>query len=239
LKKSNKISRKSFWQSVNAALEGIIHTVQGERNMRIHFVFAFLVLIGGIYFDLHYVEIMILLFAITFVLVAEMLNTAIEYLSDIVAHDEYDPTVKVIKDISAGAVFVAALNAGLTGYILIANRLRFRTGLLLSKIRRSPGHLTLIALILCVGIVLLIKYIRGEKNLLSGGMPSGHSALAFAAWMVVSLVTLNSLVSIMVFTLAVLVARSRMVAEIHTFWETVVGALIGALTTLFVFQILS
>lgn len=238
LKKSEGFYNKSFVQSVSAALEGIIHTLQKERNMRAHFIIGFFVLIGGIYFDLSHIEIILLLFAISFVLVAEMLNTAIEYSADIMIKEEFHPLVKIVKDISAGAVFVSAVNAGLTGYLLIANRVNLRGGRLLLRIKQSPWHITLIALIVCVGLVLFIKVIRREKELLSGGMPSGHSAVAFAIWMIVSLVTMDPLVSILVFMLAVLIAVSRMRTGVHSVWEVVTGGVLGALAALLVFQVL-
>jgi len=236
---SESFYNKSFIQSVSAALEGIIHTLQKERNMRVHFIIGFLVLIAGIYFDFNYIEIVLLLFAISFVLVAEMLNTAIEYSADIMIKEEFHPMVKVVKDISAGAVFVSAVNAGLTGYLLIAKRVNLRGGRLLFRIKQSPWHITLIALILCVGLVLLIKVVRREKELLRGGMPSGHSAVAFAVWMIVSLVTLDPLVSILVFMLAVLIAVSRMRTGVHSVWEVIAGGVLGALAALLVFQVLS
>lgn len=223
---------------MSAALEGIVHTLQSQRSMRLHFIIGFFVLVGGIYFDLSYLEIILLLFAIAFVLVAEMVNTAIEYSADIAIKKEFHPSIKVIKDISAGAVFVASINAGLTGYILIANRVDLHTGKLLFRIRQSPWHITLIALLVSIGLVLLIKVSRKEKDLLRGGMPSGHSAVAFAIWMIVSLVTLNSLVSILVFLMAVIIARSRMAGGIHSAWEVVAGSVLGALAALLVFQVL-
>jgi len=237
-KKSEGFYNKTFMQSVSAALEGIIHTLQKERNMRLHFIIGFLVLIGGIYFDLSYIEIILLLFAVSFVLVAEMLNTAIEYSADIVIKEEFHPLIKVVKDISAGAVFVSAVNAGLTGYLLIAKRVNLRGGKLLFRIKQSPWHITLIALIVCVGLVLLIKVMRREKELLRGGMPSGHSAVAFAIWMIVSLVTLDPLVSILVFLLAVLIAVSRMRTGVHSMREVITGGVLGALAALLVFQVL-
>lgn len=236
--KSENFCDKSFRKSVSAALEGIVHTLQSQRSMRLHFIVGFFVLLGGIYFDLSYMEVILLLFAIAFVLVAEMINTAIEYSADIAIKKEFHPLIKVIKDISAGAVFVASVNAGLTGYILIANRVDLHTGRLLFRIRQSPWHITLIALLVSIGCVLLIKVLRKEKDLLRGGMPSGHSAVAFAIWMIVSLVSLNALVSILVFLMAVAIARSRMAGGIHSVWEVVAGSVLGALAALLVFQVL-
>ncbi|MBF0494143.1 MAG: diacylglycerol kinase [Candidatus Omnitrophica bacterium] len=225
-------------QSMGSAIEGIVYVLENERNMRVHFLIGFFVIIGSIYFDFHYLEVLALLFAVAFVFAAEMFNSAVEYLSNVVVEEQFHPVIKVIKDISAGAVFIAAFNAALVAYILVVNRMRVHRGQLFARIMQSPWHITLIALITCIALVLLIKIIRREKNLLKGGMPSGHTALAFGIWVATWAISSNSLVSILVFFLALLVARSRMSAGIHTFWEVVVGAMIGALTSLLIFQVL-
>ncbi len=237
-KKPGSIYSKGFIQSVNAALEGVVHTLKSERNMRLHFLAGFLVLIAGVYVDLSAVEFMLLCFAVTFVLVSEMFNTAIEYSVDLI-NAEYHPLAKVVKDIAAGAVFVSVVNAAIVGYILLLRRTGWRPDGVFIRIKQSPWHLSLIALLAVIGLVLLIKVLRGEKQLLRGGMPSGHSAVAFAVWAAVSFVSANALVSMMVFFLAVLVAKSRMVNSIHTLWEVIAGGALGALVTLLVFQLLS
>jgi len=237
-RKRKGTSNTDLFKSVNAALEGVVHTIQTERNMRLHFLAGFLVLIAGIYLNLGAVEFMLLCFAVTFVLVAEMFNTAVEHAIDLIS-EEYHPLAKVIKDIAAGAVFVSAVNAAIVGYILIFKRIGWGADKGLLKIKQSPWHITLIALLAVIGLVLLIKVVRGEKNLLRGGMPSGHAAFAFAVWMAISLVTGNVLVSILVFFLALLIAKSRMGNGVHTLWEVAAGSLIGALVSLLVFQILA
>ena len=238
-KKSDGFYDKGVGHSVNAALEGVIHTLKTERSMRVHFLAGFLVLILGVYFNLSAIEFMLLCFAVTFVLVAEMFNTAVEHAVDLI-EKEFHPAAKIIKDIAAGAVFVSSVNAAIVGYLLIFKRIKWGMETrLLARLQHSPWHITLIALLVVVGLVLFIKILRNEKSLLKGGMPSGHSAVAFAAWAVVSLVTANALVSILVFFMAILIARSRMAVGVHTIWEIIAGSVLGALVALMVFQLLS
>ena len=237
-KKKNSHARRGFVNSVNTALEGIIHTLKAERNMRLHFVIGFLVIIAGLYFNLSTVEFILLCFAVSFVLVAEMVNTAVEYSIDLIS-DEYHPLAKTIKDIVAGAVFVSAVNAVIVGYFLIFKRIGAFMGGTFIKLKECPWHVTLIALIVVIGIVLFIKIMRREKSLLRGGMPSGHSAIAFAIWVLVSLITENALVSALVFILAFLIARSRRADGVHTMGQVIAGSALGALVALLVFQLLS
>ncbi|MDP8298614.1 MAG: diacylglycerol kinase [Candidatus Tantalella remota] len=236
-KKSENFYNEGFGHSVNAALEGIVHALKSERNMRVHFLVGFLVLIAGIYFNFNFMEFMFLCFAVMFVLVAEMFNTAIEHAIDLISSD-YNPLAKISKDIAAGAVFVSSVNAVIVGYILIVKRAGGQLGGIFMRIKQSPWHVTFITFLVVVGLVLAIKIIRREERLLRGGMPSGHSAVAFAVWIAVTVLTANALVSILVFLLALLIAKSRVGNGIHTLWEVIAGSVLGALISLLMFQVL-
>ncbi|MFH1847283.1 MAG: diacylglycerol kinase [Candidatus Omnitrophota bacterium] len=236
--KSDNFHDKGFFYSVNAALEGVVHTLRFERNMRIHFLFGFIVLIGGVYFNFTAIEFMILCFAVTLVLVAELFNTVIEHAVDLIK-DEYHPTAKIVKDVAAGAVFVSSLNSLVVGYLLFFRRIGGSIGKAIFIVKQSPWHITLITLLVVIGLVLLIKIIRKERFLLRGGMPSGHSAVAFAIWMILTLFTESTLVCFLVFFLALFIARSRKVSGVHTSIEIVAGSLIGSIMALLIYQILS
>jgi len=205
--------------------------------MRRHFLAGFLVLIVGIYFNLPAVEFMLLCFAVSFVLAAEMFNTAVEHAVDLISED-FHPIAKIIKDIAAGAVFISAVNAAIVGYMLFFQRIVGgwpEAAFLL--IKQSPWHITLIALLLVTGLVFLIKILGGRDQLLRGGMPSGHSALAFAVWVMTSLISANGMISFLVLIMAVLIAKSRV--GIHTVWEVIAGSALGTLVALLVFQFLA
>lgn len=238
-RKSERLYNKGFVHSVNAALEGVVHTLKTERNMRLHFLVGFFVLIAGIYFNITGVEFMLLCFSVTFVLVSEMFNTVVEHAIDLIK-SKYHPKAKIIKDIAAGAVFVSSINAAIMGYLLLFRR--YISGFINGAfyiVKQSSWHVTLIILLLVIGLVLLIKIIRKEKILLRGGMPSGHAAVAFAVWVVLSLATENALVCVLVFLLAALIAKSRMVNRVHTLIQVITGSILGAVTAFLLFQLLS
>src|SRR5215212_5672470 len=96
--------------SFNYAFAGIIHVLRTQRNMRIHFVVAVAVLVAALVVDVSKVELILLLISITFVLIAEMINSAIESAID-VATTSFDPMAKLAKDVAAGAVLIATMNA--------------------------------------------------------------------------------------------------------------------------------
>jgi diacylglycerol kinase len=95
--------RGSLLTSFNFAFDGIVHALRTERNMWIHFGIAALVLIAALFFALTRLEVIALLVAISFVVITEVFNTAIEHVVDLVT-DEDDPRARVAKDVAAGAV---------------------------------------------------------------------------------------------------------------------------------------
>ncbi len=230
--------RQNLLQSFNAAIEGFIYVVKTQRNMRLHFLIAILVLLLGIYLNLEKLEVILLLITICFVLLTEMLNTAIEMHTDLIS-DSYNPMIRIIKDIAAGCVLVASVNAFVVGYLLFFSRpwkIHIETGI--DKIRSSPWHITLIILIVVLFLVILGKVLFHRGTPLRGGMPSGHAALAFSVWTIISFLTTNHTVVILAFVLAILVARSRLSGRIHTFWEVLAGGILGILVPVMIFQIL-
>ena len=96
----------SLIDSFNYAFEGIIHVLRTQRNLRIHFAIAIGVIAAAAALGVERIELIALLLAIAFVLVAEMVNSAIEGAID-VSTTSFDPNAKLAKDIAAGAVLIA------------------------------------------------------------------------------------------------------------------------------------
>ncbi len=227
---------QKFVESFNAAVEGFIYVLKTERNMKAHFLTALFVILTGIYANFSSYELMALVITITLVLVVEMINTAIELTVDMIKA-EFHPIARVIKDVSAGAVLLVSINAVVVGYMLFAKKVPFNIDNHLMNIRTSPWHMTFIALILVFGMSILGKILFHKGSPLRGGMPSGHSAIAFAIWTVIVFFTNNSVVIILSLLMAILIARHRVKDAIHTVWEVVVGAILGVLITTLIFQI--
>jgi diacylglycerol kinase len=101
---------QSLLESFNFAFEGIIHVLRTQRNMRIHFLAAVIVLVTAVASGVSKLELIALLLAIAFVFIAEMINSALEQAID-VATTSFDPLAKLAKDIAAGAVLIATVNA--------------------------------------------------------------------------------------------------------------------------------
>jgi diacylglycerol kinase (ATP) len=230
----------SIFESFNFAFEGIIHVLRTQRNMRIHFLVAAVVLIVAFAAGVRKLELIALLLAIAFVLIAEMINTAVEGTID-VATTSFDPMAKLAKDIAAGAVLIATVTAVAIGYLVFSERLSRPSSRLLDELRDAPIDLTLIALILTIIVVIATKALTGRGTPLRGGLPSGHAAVAFAGWMAATYVLSDSrhrfLVSSLTFLMALLVAQTRIESGVHSTLEVAYGGLIGALLTLVLFQL--
>jgi len=226
-------------QSFDHAFRGIVYGVKNQRNMRIHVVVAALVLVACIFLDVSRMELVVVFVAITFVLMAELINSAVEAVVDIIT-DEFDPRAKAAKDLSAGAVLVAAINALVIAYLVLADDLANVSVDMLGAIRRSPAHLTIVALGVVALAVIVVKATRRKGTPLSGGLPSGHTALSFAGWTAVTFLIGTTqqgvLVSAIAFGMAVLVAQSRLDTRVHSLLEVVLGAVLGIVVTTLIFQ---
>jgi diacylglycerol kinase (ATP) len=230
----------SILQSFNFAFEGIIHVLRTQRNMRIHFAISIAVLIAALAVGVRRLELVALLMAISFVLIAEMLNTALEAGID-VATTSFDPLAKLAKDIASGAVLIAAVNAVAVGYLVFVERIRDPSTRVLDKSRGGAGEVTLIVLVLTTALVIAAKAYTGRGRPLRGGLPSGHAAVAFAGWMAATYILADSthwfLISSLTFIMALLVAQTRVESGIHSFLEVLSGGVLGALVTLVLFQL--
>jgi len=109
-------------KSFGYALSGIAYTVKTQLNFRIHLTAVLLVGVSGWYFQLSGHEWLWIILAIGLVLVAELLNTAIELLVDLVSPG-FNEKAGRVKDVAAGAVIVAAFIAVLIGAIIFIPKL--------------------------------------------------------------------------------------------------------------------
>jgi diacylglycerol kinase (ATP) len=233
-------TRPSVIESFNFAIEGVIHVLRTQRNMRLHFAAAVAVIVVAVAVGVSKIELSVLLISIAFVLVAEMINTAIEGAID-AATTAFDPMAKLAKDIAAGAVLIASVNAVAVGYLVFAGKAADKTAQVLDRVRSAPAQITLVALVLTVIIVIATKAWTGRGTPLRGGLPSGHAAIAFAGWMAATYIVNDShrfVVSALTFIMAFLVAQTRVESGVHSALEVAYGGALGALVTLSVFQLL-
>lgn len=112
-----------FIQAFHHAMDGIIGTIHNEPNMRYHLIFALAALLCGLILQITRMDWLWITLAIFTVILAEFANTIAESLSDLIAHGQFDPLAKQVKDVAAGAVVVAALFAVITGLLVFGPRI--------------------------------------------------------------------------------------------------------------------
>lgn len=103
--------------SFQNATRGIWTAVTTQLNLRIHFFVGSLVILAGVYLGVNIAQLQILVFAIALVMLSEMINTSIEFVCDAITM-EHNENIKKAKDVSAGAVLITAVFAGLIGLMV-------------------------------------------------------------------------------------------------------------------------
>jgi len=229
---------KNVLESLNCAIEGVIYAFKHQRHIRYHYAIAAGALLLSLILDLTTTEFVLFSLSIIILLFAEMFNTAIETTVDLL-EEKYHELARAAKDIAAGAVLISSIGVFIMGYIIFSKYLYEPMGIALRMAKAMAGHIAIIALLLVLIIVIISKAYLGRGRPLHGGMPSGHSAVAFSLWTSVALLTMNPLVALLTLLMAVMVSHSRLLGGIHTMKEVLLGALLGTGITLLVFYIFS
>lgn len=214
--------------SFRFALHGVLLSFKTQRHLRIHFTLAVLALVGGFLWGLSRIELLVLIGAITLVVLAELFNTALEAVVDLVTL-EYHPLAKVAKDVAAGAVLVAAVNAALVGTLLFLNGPQIQLRLQGPPAPVDPVQAFAIGLLMLLILLVIWKVQGGKGRFLQGGVVSGHTAIAFFLCTSVFFLAHNPLIGFIALLLALLVAQSRVEAGIHTVREVLWGVFLGVL----------
>lgn len=117
-----KFSFRKRILSFKYAIEGLRIFFCHEHNAWIHIVATVFVVLLGLFYGITSTEWLFVSMAIGLVFVTEAVNTAIEYLCNLVSR-EYHPEIKVVKDVAAGAVLLSALVAVVIGVVIFLPRL--------------------------------------------------------------------------------------------------------------------
>ena len=104
-------------KSVGFAFKGMLILIKTEASIKIQFFIAIVVTIAGFYFNISTTEWMFQTAMIGLVMSIEGVNTAVEYIADFI-HPDHHPKIGLIKDISAGAVFIASIVAVIVAGII-------------------------------------------------------------------------------------------------------------------------
>jgi len=109
---------QNWWQSFKNAINGLIFAFKTQRNFKVHLVISILVLIFSLWLSISLEKFLFLLLAIFLGLTVEMANTAFEKTLDAV-NGNYDPKIKIAKDVAAGMMFLMAVGLALVGLLIL------------------------------------------------------------------------------------------------------------------------
>lgn len=218
---------------MNCAIDGVLYAARTQKHFRNHLLVAILVLLCALLLKVSVIEFILLTIAIAFVLFAELINTAVEVTVDLITTD-FHPLAKAAKDIAAGSVLLSVSCALITGYLLLSSRIFPVYKELLGMIGTPVELAALVSLLIVIIMVIMLKALSGIGRPFHGGLVSGHAAVAFAIATLVTLSTQDPVISLLTIVLAVMVSHSRLLMQIHTLREVVLGALSGVLITLVV-----
>ena len=237
--KDSRLYNKNFIEACNNAVNGIVYCATTQTNIKKELILGTIVLILSLFYELSTAEFLCITFAIFFVVFAELVNTAIETVVDLLI-DVYHPKAKIAKDIGAGAVVVSAVNSIIVAYFLFFRETNITeiSNSLFSHMVSSPTHLAFVGLILTIIAVIVMKAGVEERKLISGVqttfIPSGQSAFAFAVLTAIWMTSRNPIVFCLALTLSLLIAGNRM-HDVRTFGEVLFGAFMGTLIMLLVY----
>ena len=235
-----RLYNANFIQACTNALNGIVYCATTQTNIRKQLLLGTIVMILSLFYNFTTAEFLCLTFAVFFVIFSEMINTAIETMVDMVV-DVYHPKAKIAKDIGAGAVVLAAINAVIVAYFLFFSDTQIAkiSESIFSEMIASPTHLAFVGIILTVIAILIAKSSVKSKEISSGVtehtfIPSGQSALAFAILTAIWINSKDPLIICLALTLSVLVVGNRL-NDTRTFAEAIFGAFMGVLIVILVY----
>lgn len=231
-------NKLDIFRPFKVAMSGIIFTFKTQRHMRFHLYVVLIVILLGIMVNLGLREMLVLLFTISLVLVAEMFNSAIEATVDLVS-PSYHPLAKFAKDIAAGAVLITTIIALVVGSLMMLGESRWET-LKLSLTSEGFGFLGIVPRLILGGLLLFVVVVVGKGigtrgQVLQGGLVSGHAAFGFFFATSIVFVTDNAVAAGIGLLLAAIIAQSRFEAKFHTIFELTLGAAVGVILALVVF----
>lgn len=230
------VKNKTLFTAMGHAVDGVIKAFKTERNLRIDYIIGLLVLISSLFFDFTKTEFACLCLTIGFVIFAEMINSTVEYIVDLVT-DKYDERAKAAKDIAAGGVLIASAVAIIVAYFLFADKLYNATTHILNSIVSSKLHILFTIVFAVIMLVVILKGIFGKKDKYASSVPSARVALAFALTTYVYFITKSIFVGAIALILSLIIAQFKVQNTKANTMYIIMSAALGILVVLIVYQL--
>jgi undecaprenol kinase/diacylglycerol kinase (ATP) len=220
-------------RSFRFAYEGLQYALATQRNMKFHFFVSFVALSSALLLHISKVEILFIILAIILVILTELINTAIEQTVDLAMPNQH-PIAKIAKDLAAASVLVAAAFAVVVGAIVFYEPIdrwfhhKVNTNLIIS----AESVWLYLALVLVTVIVMETRFSRSRKL-----RPSIWIAIAFSLSTLITLLSTNTLVSLLAYSLAFLFMVMLYEKKNRPLSVSLFGAFIGTAITILAFYL--
>jgi len=234
----NKHKNKTFFSATKNALNGIIHAFKTEKNLRNDYIIGALVLFVSLFFDFTRAELICLVLTIGFVIFAEMINSTVEYIVNLVK-TEYDLNAKAAKDIAAGGVLIASLISVIVAYLLFVDKIRQASTALLTAVLSSKAHMLVTILFVVTIFIVILKGIfsKDKDNNYVKAFPSARVTISFALSTYLFVMTKNLIVGGVAIALSIMVSSIKRENDKTTIMQIIFSALIGILLVISIYQL--
>ncbi len=235
---SNKHKNKTFFSATKNALNGIIHAFKTEKNLRNDYIIGALVLFVSLFFDFTRTELICLVLTIGFVIFAEMINSTVEYIVNLVK-TEYDLNAKAAKDIAAGGVLIASIISVIVAYLLFVDKIRQASTALLTAVLSSKAHMLVTILFVVTILIVILKgvFSKDENHNYVKSYPSARVTISFALATYLFVITKNLIVGGVALALSVMVSSIKRENDKTTMLQIILSALLGILVVISVYQL--
>lgn len=227
---------KTFYTAFGHAIDGIIRAFKTERNLRIDYVIGLTVFICSLFFDFTKTEFACICLTIGFVIFAEMINSAVEYIVDLVT-DKYDDRAKAAKDIAAGCVLIASCVSVVVAYFLFEDKLYNATTHIIKSMLSSRLHILFTIIFAITLLTVILKGFFCKDDEYSKSHPSLRVALAFGLTAYSYLITKSLFVGGVTFLLSIMISQMKVQNSKTRPIYVLISALLGILVVLVIYQI--
>ena len=152
--------------------------------------------------------------------------------------EKYNEKARIAKDVGAGAVVITAINAIIVAYFLFFEKISTLGTKIIDEVTSSPIHLAFVSILLTIITIVTLQAsstTNKHKYIKDNFMPSGQTAVAFAALTIVWLTTRNVVIFTLALVLALLVAINRYQTKKRTKLEIIIGACVGVLVVILLY----
>lgn len=236
LSELKNVKNKNFFTSIGHAIDGVISVFKTERNLRIDYVIGLFVLLSSLFFNFTKTEFACLCLTIGFVIFAEMINSTVEYVVDLIT-DKYDERAKAAKDIAAGGVFISSVVAVVVAYFLFVDKIYMATTTVLNSILSSRLYILFTIMFATLILAVILKGVFSKNKKYSSSFPSARVSLAFAMTTYVFIITKSIFVGGVSLILSIIIAQIKIENTKTRPIFIIISALVGVLLVLIVYQI--